>query len=107
MGSAVLHAQEPFTGELTTLLRRSNHTVASQALDQIRNSPNVTVIHPDGVAFDAAVMQFDRYDNQAISLVNHLTGVLADERDVDQVFAFDRDFRTLGFTLVPEDTTDI
>jgi hypothetical protein len=41
----------------------------------------VTVIHPDQVAFDSAVTQFDRYDDQAISLVDHLTGVLANERD--------------------------
>ncbi|MFC7009850.1 type II toxin-antitoxin system VapC family toxin [Halalkalicoccus salilacus] len=94
-------------GELATLLLRYSHTVASQALNQIRTSPNVTVIHPDGVAFEAAVTQFDRYDDQVISLVDHLTGVLADERDVDQIFAFDSDFRTLGFTLVPGDTTKI
>jgi predicted nucleic acid-binding protein len=31
--------------------------------------------------------------------------VLADERDVEHVFTFDPDdFRTLGFTVVPDDT---
>lgn len=59
------------------------------------------------MAFEAAVTQFDRYDDQAISLVDHLTGVLADERDVEQIFAFDSDFRTLKFTLVPGETTAI
>lgn len=93
-------------GELATLLLRHSHDVASRALDQIRNSPNITVIHPDGVAFDAAVAAFDRYDDQKISLVDHLTGVLADEREVDRLFTFDGDFRTLGFTVVPVDTGD-
>jgi hypothetical protein len=37
------------------------------------------VIHPDWVAFDAAVTQFDRYDDHAISLVDHFMGVLAEE----------------------------
>ncbi|WP_122091409.1 type II toxin-antitoxin system VapC family toxin [Halalkalicoccus subterraneus] len=94
-------------GELTTLLLRYSYDVASRALTQIRNSQNVTVIHPDRVAFEAAVTQFDRYDDQAISLVDHLTGVLADERDVEQIFAFDSDFRTLEFTLVPDDVGEV
>lgn len=94
-------------GELATLLLRSSHDIASRALNQIRDSPNVTVIHPDQVAFETAVTQFNRYDDQAISLVDHLTGVLADERDVEQIFAFDSDFRTLEFTLVPDDTDEV
>lgn len=94
-------------GELATLLLRYSHDIASRALTQIRDSPNVTVIHPDRVAFDAAVTQFDHYDDQAISLVDHLTGVLANERDVEQIFAFDSDFRTLEFALVPDDTVEV
>ncbi|EMA54883.1 hypothetical protein C451_05930, partial [Halococcus thailandensis JCM 13552] len=35
---------------------------------------------------------------------DQLTGVLADERGVEHIFAFDSDFRTLGFTVVPGDT---
>ena len=91
-------------GELATLLLRYSHDIASRALNQIRDSSNVTVIHPDRVAFDAAVTAFDRYDDHTISLVDHLTGVLADERDVNHIFTFDTDFRTLEFTLVPDDT---
>ena len=90
--------------ELATLLLRREHDVTSRALGQIRDSPNVTVIHPDQETFDAATTEFDRYDDHDISLVDHLTGVLAAERDVDHVFAFDGDFRTLGFTVVPSDT---
>lgn len=63
--------------------------------------PNVTVIHPDRTPFDAATTKFNRYNDHDISLVNHLTGVLAAERGVDHVFTFDGDFRTLGFTVVP------
>jgi len=35
--------------------------------------------------------------------VDHTTGVLADEVDAEHIFAFDSDFRTLGFSLVPAD----
>ncbi|WP_440766619.1 hypothetical protein [Natronorubrum sp. DTA7] len=52
----------------------------------------------------ATARQFEEYDDQKISFVDHATSDLADERDVDHVFTFDSDFRTLGFTLVPEDT---
>lgn len=49
----------------------------------------------------------DRYDDQDISLVNHATGVLGDERDVEHVLTFDPDdVRTLGFTAVPDDINE-
>lgn len=94
-------------GELATLLLRYSHNIASRALHQIRDSPNVTVIHPDRIAFDAALTAFDRYDDQAISLVDHLTAILANERDVDHIFTFDTDFRTLQFMLIPDDTGEV
>lgn len=91
--------------ELVTLvLARSGTTVAADVLQKVRESPNIIVIHPDAVAFDAACEQFEHYDDQEISLVDHLTGVLANERDIEHVFAFDNDFATLGLTRVPDDT---
>lgn len=91
--------------ELVTLvLARQGATVAVEILQSVQRSPNVTVIQPDSVAFDAACEQFKQYDDQEISLVDHLTAVLADERAVEHVFAFDSDFATLGLTRVPVDT---
>ena len=46
---------------------------------------------------------FEQYDDQEISFVDHLTGVLARNRDIENIFAFDSDFRMLGYTLVPDD----
>jgi len=37
--------------------------------------------------------------------VDHTTSILADERGVEHIFAFDSDFRTLGFSLVPGDVS--
>lgn len=102
-----IYMSAPAFSELVTLvLARTGTADAAEVLRKIRSSPNITVIHPDAVAFDAACDQFETYDDQEISLVDHLTGVLADERDVEHVFAFDSDFRTLGFTLVPADTDE-
>lgn len=91
--------------ELATLTcRKQGHAAAVEALDRA-DAPGVTILHPDAVAFADTRREFERYDDQQISFVDHTTGVLAREYDVEHIFAFDEnDFRTLGFTVVPEDT---
>lgn len=100
-----IYTQAHVLAELVTLtLSRGGSDEAAAVLEIIRQSPNVTTIHPDAVAFDAACEQFFQYDDQDISLVDHLTGVLADERDVEYVFTLDPDdFHTLGFRIIPDD----
>lgn len=95
--------------ELVTLgLARANYALAATALRRVRASPSVTVLHPDDRIFAAICDEFYRYDGQNISLVDHATGVLADDHDVEHIFTFDPDdFRTLGFTVVPDDTGEV
>lgn len=91
--------------ELATLtLRKKGHGAAVHAIERAADPSNITVLHPDAATFAAAREEFARYDDQQISFVDHITGVLAAERDIERVFAFDTDFRTLGFTIVPADT---
>lgn len=92
--------------ELATLvLRRKSHAKAVDTLDRIRSSTAFTVIHPDAEEFATACDQFAQYDDQQISFTDHVSGALADDRDVAHVFTFDPDdFRTLGFVVVPDDT---
>lgn len=92
--------------ELATLtLRKAGHAAAVEALNRVADSPNVTVLHPDAVAFADTREEFGQYDDHRISFVDHTTGVLARERSIEHVFTFDEgDFRTLGFTVVPSDT---
>lgn len=93
--------------ELATLiLSHRHHESATAALDRVRQSPT-TVVHPDKADFDRTCEQFAQYDDHDISFTDHMTGVLAGERDIKHVFTFDPDhFRTLGFTAVPADTDD-
>ncbi len=92
-------------GELATLiLRKTNHATAIDTLNRIRSSAAITVVHPDADQFATACDEFERYDDQRISFVDHVTGICAIEYDVEHIFAFDNDFRTLGFTVVPDDT---
>lgn len=60
----------------------------------------MTLLYPGETDFDAACDQVERYDDHDISFTEHMSGVLATNRDIDHIFAFDSDFRTLGFTLV-------
>ncbi|ELY53623.1 type II toxin-antitoxin system VapC family toxin [Natronolimnohabitans innermongolicus] len=90
--------------ELTTLLlRKLSHETALEALTRVRESPAVTVLHPDEAQFESICDEFERFDDQQISFVDHATGTLASEFAVEHIFAFDSDFRTLGFSLVPDD----
>jgi predicted nucleic acid-binding protein len=90
--------------ELTTLiLRKKNHEKSMDTLNRIRGSPVVTVVHPDESQFESICDEFGQFDDQQISFVDHVTGTLASESGVEHIFAFDSDFRTLGFSLVPDE----
>lgn len=99
-----LYTTQPVLSELATLcLYKLGHEVAVRALTAVRESESFNVLPVGRSGFEAASGQFAEYDDQDISFVDHTTAILARERDVDYVFSFDSDFRTLGFSLVPED----
>jgi len=101
-----LYTSHAVLSELATLLLyKLGHDHAVRTLTAIRDSASFTVVPVDRPTFEAAAEQFAAYDDQAISFVDHTTAVIADERDVSHVFAFDNDFRTLEFGLVPEDVS--
>jgi predicted nucleic acid-binding protein len=89
------------------LVQRVSHEAASTALSAIRSGELFTVLAVDEERFEAACEQFAHYDDQTITLVDHLSSVLAETHDATHVFTFDPDdFRTLGLTAVPDDTGD-
>lgn len=112
IGEDELHYRAIYTStyvldELATLvLSHRNHEAAVAALQRDRQSAAV-VVHPEERDFASACEQFAHYDDHDMSFTDHMSAVLADDRDVDHVFTFDADhFRTLGFTVVPDDTGD-
>jgi len=99
-----IYTSQAVLSEFATLaLYKLGHDTAAGALAAIRAADSVNVLPVGEPVFETAAEQFADYDDQGISFVDHTTCVLADERDVDHVFAFDSDFRTLGFSLVPTD----
>lgn len=91
----------------TTILYGAGHREAVEALSTIRDSSTVNVLEVGGELFERTATQFEEYDDQTISFVDHMNAVLAAEYDVEHVFAFDGDFATLGLVRVPVDTGDI
>lgn len=103
-----LYTSQSVLAELATLMnRKATHEDAVRALEQIREAESINVLPIDRGTFDAAAEQFAEYDDQTISFVDHTTAVLARERGIDHVFAFDRDFSTLGLDRVPVDSGDV
>lgn len=91
----------------TTLLYGVGHREAVEALDTVRGSSTFNVLEVTEPIFARTADQFAAYDDQQISFVDHLNSVLGDEFDVEHVFAFEDDFRTLGMTRVPVDTGEV
>ena len=94
---------------MVTRLQRAptvGHAGAVDALTTIRRSNTFNVESVGDTTFAAACDEFARYDDHRISFVDQTTAVLARERDIERVFTFDSDFRTLGFTVVPKDTCE-
>lgn len=91
----------------TTLLYGVGHREAVEALTTIRESSTLNLLDVTEPIFDRTAEQFAAYDDQQISFVDHLDSVLSDEFDIEHIFAFEEDFRTLGLTRVPVDTDDV
>ena len=70
----------------------------------IRASSTLNILGVTRRHFERTAEQFAEYDDQEISFVDHLNGVLATEFDIDHIFAFEDNFQTLGLTRVPVDT---
>ena len=101
-----VYTSQAVLSEFATLaLYKLGHGVAVRALNAISGSDSINVLPVGAPAFETAAEQFEEYDDQQISFVDHTTGVLADERGIEHVFAFDSDFRTLDLSLVPADVT--
>jgi predicted nucleic acid-binding protein len=88
----------------TVLLYGSSHRDAVRALRNICESSSMNVLALTEPLFERTARQFEQYDDQQISFVDHMNAVLSAEYDIEHIFAFEEDFRTLGMTRVPVDT---
>lgn len=86
---------------VSLLLSRADAHVAHQALSRVLETPTVRVLDVEPSLVDRAVEQFQTYEDQAISLTDHVIAVQADDHGVEHVLSYDDGFRTLGLTTLP------
>lgn len=88
---------------VSLLLSRADTHVAHEALNRTFAEETFRVLDVDPGLVNRAVDQFCEYDDQEISLTDHVIALQARDYDIDHLFTYDGDFRTLGFTVVPHD----
>lgn len=101
-----LVTSEIVLAELSSLLTsRFGAQRAYRTVSSILKSSSVNVAPMKHRVFSRSMEQFGQYTDHPIDIVDHTSAVLAEERDIDHIFTFDSDFRTLGFTVVPADVS--
>lgn len=77
---------------------------AVETLTTVQESSSFNVLEVTETHFARTVEQFREYDDQQISFVDYLNSVPSDVFEIEHIFAFEDDFRTLGLVRVPVDT---
>lgn len=85
----------------TTLLARAGHGRAAQAVEFLRGSSQVHLLHVEPSVYDSACERFVDYDDQSLSFTDHVIGTQARENAVEHVLSFDQDFEVIGLTTLP------
>lgn len=95
-----------FCETATVLAIRTDYTHAMTAIGELRNSDSLNLLSVTGEMFAAACERFTDTGETGISLFDYVSGVVAERNNIDHAFGFDSDFATLGFTVVPGDTSE-
>jgi hypothetical protein len=88
---------------VSLLLSHADIRVAHQVVDRILETDTVRVLDVEPSLVDRAVEQFQEYDDQAISLTDHVIAIQAADYGIDHILTYDSGFRTLGYTTLPRD----
>lgn len=86
---------------VSLLLSHAGAQVAHQALDRVLDTDTFRVLDVEPSLVDRAIEQFREYDDQSISLTDHVIAIQAEDYNIDHIFTYDAGFRTLGFTILP------
>ena len=82
------------------LRRRAGHDVALRAGERLMSSAVTELVFVDQALLQQAWLLFRRHRDQELSLTDCVSFALLRARKLHRVFAFDDDFRALGFELV-------
>ncbi|MFC6766381.1 type II toxin-antitoxin system VapC family toxin [Natrinema soli] len=88
---------------VSLLLSHAGARIAHQVLERILETDTFRVLDVEPSLADRAIEQFRAYDDQSISLTDHLIGVQARDYEIDHILTYDDGFQTLGFTALPHE----
>lgn len=88
---------------VSLLLSHADTRVAHQVITQILETETFRVLDVEPSLVDRAIAQFQEYDDQSISLTDHVIAIQADDYSIEHVFSYDSGFRTLSFTTLPRE----
>lgn len=100
--ASTLYTSDYVFDETVTLLRtRVGHAVALAFGERLRESRVVSLIEVQAAEREDAWTLFKRYDDQCFSFTDCTSFVLMRRLGLTDVLAFDADFRSMGFRLLP------
>lgn len=86
---------------VTFILYQQSHSEAVKALEILRGSPFLDVLHVSEGIEARADKEFKKYEDHRISYTDCTTKALMDVHGIDTVFSFDMDFEVMGAHRVP------
>lgn len=100
--SQSLHTSNYIVAETVTRLRRTaGHHVAWRWVQAIRRSPRLHLHYADAGVDEWALRVFKKYADHELSFVDCATVAWMERLGCERLFAFDDDFRKLGYQLIP------
>ncbi len=86
---------------VTFILYELGHGEAVRALEVLRGSTFLDVLHVSEDVEAVADKEFAKYEGQRISYTDCTTKVLMDIHSIETVFSFDADFEIMGVHRIP------
>lgn len=86
---------------VTFILYEQGHGEAVKALEILRGSPFLNILHVSEDVEARADKEFKKYAGHRISYTDCTTRVLMDIHEIDTVFSFDMDFEIMGTHRIP------
>ncbi|MHA2298823.1 MAG: type II toxin-antitoxin system VapC family toxin [Candidatus Hodarchaeales archaeon] len=86
---------------ITSLRKHVSHASASEWGEKIFSSKIIDLVIEEQKLLMNAWEFFRKYQDKVLSYTDCVIGTIVNERKIDEIFAFDEDFKKLGFNVIP------
>ncbi len=86
---------------VTFILYEQGHSEAVKALEMLRGSPFLDILHVSEEVETRADQEFEKYEGHKISYTDCTTKILMEMHEIETVFSFDMDFEIMGAYRIP------